>query len=260
MRDARMSPFPSHIAWRYPGSPFGDAEKHAELAMKPLGIEPSSLADEPAPHQPKRGQVRIGAPRIGGATTITLAVVTVVLIAAAYVRFGPVSEFGSLPQPMGTAPVGVIAPEPTKPWVTLPPTPSASSVNLAPCRPADVSASVIGWGAAGGTTYAEIRLTPSGPSCAMPSVPDVSISDAANLLLSHRPAAIGGQVALNSSGLIARVGWSSWCGATPAAPMALHLGLEFGSAIVVTLPIAFGAHCEGVPATVSIDPLFVPGG
>jgi photosystem II stability/assembly factor-like uncharacterized protein len=133
---------------------------------------------------------------------------------------------------------------------TTAPTPLGSGT----CTPGDVSLSVKGWGAAGGTTYAVLHATLVGHDpCRLPTAPAVEIVDAKGSLVASGPSLDDGTAPLIST-LDLRLGWSSWCGPTPAAPLTVNMTLSSGI-LSTALPAGFGASCQGVPTGLFVEPV-----
>lgn len=199
--------------------------------------------------------------RIGGGALSAL-VAVVVLFGAAIALRAQVTP-GAAPiapqSPVASLTLGSSdSAEPTKRFVSQPPTAIPTAIALPACLPSNVSLSLNGWGAAGGTTYAVIRIDLIGRPCVLSAVPGASLAAAnATSIVSATVATETGMVALNSS-LLARVGWTSWCGAAPAKPIALNLVLSTQINSSVLLPPDFTAPCQGVPSQLSVDPLFAP--
>jgi hypothetical protein len=200
---------------------------------------------------------RVAADRQTFQPRVTLAGMSLFLLLLAgllTLRFGgAIFGVGAGPQASGSW----IGPEPSKPWVSVTPT-ATPPLSLAVCAPGNLSASLDGWGAAGGTTYAAIRLTLLVPAaCRLPAVPVVSILDSSGAVLVSNDQGTGRWVPIRSS-LIARVGLSSLCGQSPARPLAVSLDFGRANRITVGLPSDFGAPCNGGASQITVDELFAP--
>lgn len=200
--------------------------------------------------RPSPGRAETFGPRVSLAAIPLLLVIIAVLVG---VRGGVFSGIGAGPQ--SSAPL--TGPEPSKPWVSVTAT-ATPPLSLAACAPEKLSVRLEGWGAAGGTTYAAIRLSLVGAvACRLPAVPAVSILDSTGSVLASRDRPIGSAVALNPT-LIARVGLSSLCGPSPARPIVVSLDFGSGIKVSVPLPSDFGAQCNGGGNQVAVDELFAP--
>lgn len=122
------------------------------------------------------------------------------------------------------------------------------------CAPIGTRLSVTGWGAAGGTTYAVVHVVLRGPQpCLMPTGPAVEILDAGGSKVVAGPS-VGTDTAVLRAALDLRLGWASWCGSQPSAPLTLRLTLPTGD-LTTALPVGFGASCQGVATKLSIEPV-----
>lgn len=186
------------------------------------------------------------------ASLSAIALLVVFLAALVATRLGGVfGEPGAGPQSSASS----TGPQPSKPWISVTPT-ATPPLSMTACTPGDLSATLPGWGAAGGTTYAPIHLTLQGPvPCRLPAMPSVSILDSGGSVLVSSNTSTTAQVALKTS-LIARVGLSSLCSAAAAAVVSLDFGS--GTVIRVPLPTGFGARCDGNGSRVSVDDLSAP--
>lgn len=223
------------------------------------------------PRAPSNGGVR-AVVRPGGrwSPPLLVAATVGVLFAAVLLANGPRLDrvvgaavgpsISGSPTAAAVSPPVSAAPEPTKPFVPPPPpttTPAAVSLRL--CTASDVRISLLGWGSAAGTLYALLGLDATGTPCAVTAVPAVALDDAAGHSLVAQPSGPPGpaDLAALQPSLRLRIGWGSWCGATPAGPLVYVVGLGNGLILRQTMPPDFVAACQG-PPMIFTDPMFVP--
>ena len=142
---------------------------------------------------------------------------------------------------------------PIPPALSTPvPTPTQA---VAACSGSDIELLTREWGPAGGTTYApvHVRLVDMQP-CLVPATPAAQIEDAGHHVVAVGRA-IGPAVLVLRSSLDLRLGWSSWCGPSPAAPLSITITLLDGSSASADFPAGFEASCQGVATTVFVEPV-----
>lgn len=210
---------------------------------------PHPLEKEFAAPSRYRGRVRVLG-QGGGGSFYLLPIALILVVVVAIVRLSSSPEGGNLPPGSSASTAG---PQATKTFFSVPPETIAPPVGVGPCVPGSVNATLAGWGGAGGTQFALIKLTATGASCSVPSTPGVSINSGGTVL-GEKPASETARVAL-SAPLDARVGISSLCPVTPGAKLTVVLDLSGGLTVSVPLPSGFPAVCQGA-TSVFVDDLF----
>ena len=188
-----------------------------------------------------------------GGTLVPIAVLVAAL--AIFVRVSNSNSPGALPQ--ASSPVTGLSPEPTKPYLSMDTgTPAPAPSVSAPCAAGAVKATLIGWGGAGGTQYALVRLEPVAGSCSLPQTPALEITNGTGSTIATSAAGAPGERVELSSTFEARVGITSLCPAS--AEKLLNVVLELGPAnrVSVPLPAQFTVPCTGPASSMFLDDLF----
>lgn len=196
-----------------------------------------------------RGGAKVVA-RGAGLSFYLLPIAILVVAVGALLRLSSSPATGALP-PDSDGPAGI--PQATKPFYSVPPETPAPPITVAACQPGAVKATLVGWGGAGGTQYALIRIAAVAGACSLPATPGVSILSGASSLAAV-PAAGASRVAL-STVLEARVGISSLCPQTSGTGLTVRLDLSNGLTVTVPLPAGFPVQCQG-PTNIFVDDLF----
>lgn len=206
----------------------------------------------------REGAIYLGHLLLSGPRLITSLIVLAALVATMVaVRLGPHSPTGSIPQGLTPAQVAGGA-LPTKPWVSVPPQPSATPITLGPCSPGSVAGTLTGWGVAMGTDYAYITLRLKGGSgpCSLPRIPAASESASNGATSSSSVAEMSaGRIALASTRHV-RVALAALCPGSSTLP--LIVTVDFGGGVIVRVspPPSFDPQsCGGAGMGILVDDL-----
>jgi uncharacterized protein DUF4232 len=187
--------------------------------------------------------------RVGGIAPLLVPLV-VVLVVTAFAQLN--GRVGEGPQ----ASPGIDQPEPSKPFVSIPPE-TAPPVTAAACAPGAVKGSFLGSGGAMGTQYVIVRLAAVGRTCSLPRTPDVALTDNAGtaLAVSTQGGSSIARIDL-ATVLEARVAVFSLCESPSSRPLFVALHLGNGNDVRVPLPDNFTQDCVGGQTQVAVDGLF----
>jgi uncharacterized protein DUF4232 len=143
-----------------------------------------------------------------------------------------------------------------------PPEPSSGGYQPEACPVRDLGAFIGDWGAAAGTSYANLVVLNLGSvDCLLPTNPTLELSDAAGrrvLVAQSEPPPASASTLLLPPGwaAIVRVGYADWCAQTPTQPLRADLAMGAERLPVVARSAIPVPPCMSAPATPPPDLFF----